>query len=102
MSEPGNGRSIVGVLSQMPIGIWVAIVGQLLGFAFWLIKLDNRVQLQGEYIAALQAQIKVMDEKDTHAGNIVSERVGHIEREVAWLVNYITGAPRLPVPGSPP
>ena len=89
----GNGRIFNRLLSQIPIGIWITVIVQIVGFTIWLVRLDTRVSENSEKLAAMQAQLVAMDAQDTRAGALVRQKAEHIERAVAWLIANVTGTP---------
>jgi hypothetical protein len=49
-------------------------------------------------VTSIEMRMALMDVRDTRAGVLVAERVGHLELRVALLVSAMTGIPPLMVP----
>jgi len=112
MSAPGpeepkrNSGWLKNILANVPLTIWILVGGQVFAFAFWLIKLDDRIDAMSKQIASMEGRLATMDVRDTRAGSIIAERVNALDRAVAWLISNATGVAPLPhlppTPMSPP
>jgi hypothetical protein len=99
MADDANGQHFIArMVGQVPVAIWITILGWMGGGIYWAIQLDNRVTENNARVAALEALVKNINEKDTTAGQLVKERADHIERAVSWLISHVTGTPG-PGPG---
>jgi len=91
VSDENGSRLVAEIVRRMPTAVWVALIGQIVAFSIWLVKLDGRTSENAERIAALEARYSLMDERDTRAGNIVKDRVDHMQRVQEWLVAIVLG-----------
>src|SRR5262245_22912742 len=93
--KPGQLRTLLGMV---PGTVWVLIIGQVVAFAVWLIKLEDRIVALNRQMASIEARLGLMDVRDTRAGSLISERVAFLETRTAWLISAMTGVAPLAVP----
>lgn len=98
-ADSGGGGWYFGkVMTQIPLGVWLAIIGQASALIFWAIKLDERVTENQKEVAEIARHVHSMDERDTHAGTLVSARVTNLERRQDYLIRRLFGSEPTTVP----
>src|SRR3954466_1541134 len=83
MTQEDDKRTLINTVSSIPPSVWVFLIGQMVAGAYWLIRLDSRVQENTKIVIEMEERVRQID---------------LVQKRVDVITNYLIG--RVVVPPS--
>src|SRR4051794_23937913 len=83
MTQEDDKRTLINTVSSIPPSVWVFLIGQMVAGAYWLIRLDSRVQENTKIVIEMEERVRQID---------------LVQKRVDVITNYLIGRVVVPIP----